>query len=106
MNDFQVAYYTIVPVWAIVGWTLSVWGGLIGVALFLLRRAAAQELFLLSLLSNLIYDSYIYGLSPGIEAMEVIRWMPIFIPTLTGAMAGNCDRLRSRHVLVRRQRSG
>ena len=40
MNDFQVAYYTFVPVWAIVGWTLSVWGGLIGVALFLLRRAA------------------------------------------------------------------
>ena len=100
MNDFQVAYYTSVPLWATGGWTLSVWGGLIGAALLLLRRAPARTFFLLSLLGNLIYDLYIYALSPGREAMGGLWWMPILMTVITAAMVWYTDRLRARRVLT------
>ena len=100
MNDSQVAYYTSVPLWATVGWTLSVWGGLIGAGLLLLRRAPARTFFLLSLLGNLIYDLYIYALSPGREAMGGLWWMPILMTVISAAMVWYTDRLRARRVLT------
>ena len=101
MNDFQVAYYTTVPSWATVGWTLSVWGGLLAAVFLLLRKAAAEPLFLVCLTGNVLYDLYIYGFSDGIRAMGVVWFMPLVMTVVSLVMWLYARRLRRRGILAR-----
>ena len=55
MSESQVAFFTAVPLWAVAGWTLSVWGGLCGSAALLLRRRVATGLLAVSLAGSAVY---------------------------------------------------
>ena len=101
MNDFQVAYYTAVPPWATLGWTLSVWGGLLAAVLLLLRRGVAEPLFLTCLTGNVLYDLYIYGFSDGIRAMGVVWFMPLVMTVVSLVMWLYARRLRRQGILAR-----
>ena len=99
MNEFQVDYYTTVPPWATLGWTLSVWGGLLAAVFLLLRRPAAEHFFLVCLTGNVVYDLYIYGFSDGIRAMGVVWFMPLVMTVVSLAMWLYARRLRRRGIL-------
>lgn len=86
MTDSQVAYFLSIPMWAIIGWTLSVWGSLFASLALLLRNRFAAPLFSVSLVGGLIYMLYTLVLSAGKEAMGVLWVMPIIIAVLTGFM--------------------
>lgn len=51
----QVAYFTNLELWKEVVWALGVWTGVLAVLLFLLRRAWAVSLFVLSLLFTVVF---------------------------------------------------
>ncbi|MDH5832912.1 hypothetical protein [Luteimonas kalidii] len=99
MTDGQVAYFSAVPAWAIVGWTLSVWGGLAAAAALLLKRRQAWILFVVSLVGGLLYVLHVLVLTPGREAMGVLWAMPLVLAGLTLAMAVYSRRLARRGVL-------
>ena len=84
MSDMQVAYFSAQPSWAIAGWTLSVWSGLLGALAMLLRRRLAGGLFALATAGGLIHIVYLLLLSDGRDAMGVLWAMPLL---LTGLMA-------------------
>jgi hypothetical protein len=86
MTDFQVAYFSSIPAWAIVGWTLSVWGGLFGSLALLLRHRFAAFFFIASLLGSLMYVLHTLVLSAGKEAMGGLWFMPFFISGITVVM--------------------
>lgn len=86
MTDFQVAYFSNIPTWAKIGWTLSVWGGLVGSLALLLRRRLAVWLFIASLLGSLMYMLHTLVLSAGKEAMGAIWFMPFIISGVTLVM--------------------
>jgi hypothetical protein len=99
MSVAQIEYFSSVPVWAIIGWTLSVWGGLFGSLALLFRHRFAGILFSTSLLGSLIYMSYTLVLSAGREAMGSLWLMPIVIAALTGAMILYCQQLKKFRIL-------
>ena len=82
MTDSQVVYFSSVPLWAMVGWTLSVWGGLFASCALLFRRRSAVFFFATSLLGSLIYIFYTFVLSAGKDAMGGIWFMPFVISGL------------------------
>lgn len=93
MTDFQVAYFSSVPEWAIIGWTLSVWGSLFAGLALLLRNRFASALFATSLFGGLLYMLYTLVLSAGKDAMGVLWVMPIIIALFTGFMIFYSQRL-------------
>lgn len=99
MSDAQVVYFTAVPAWAIAGWTLSVWGGLLGAAALLLRRRQAGWLFAASLLGGLVYILHVLVLSEGRQALGVLWMMPPVMAAITALMVRYCQRLARRGVL-------
>lgn len=86
MSDAQVVYFSSIPLWAMLGWTLSVWGGLLASLALLLRHRFAVTLFTTSLLGGLGYMLYVLVLSAGKEAMGVLWLMPIVISGITAFM--------------------
>lgn len=86
MTESQINYFLNVPIWAVIGWTLSVWGGLLGSVGLLLRYGLAANLFLISLVGTLIYILYVLVLSEGREAMGQLWFMPIVIALLITVM--------------------
>jgi hypothetical protein len=66
-----------------VAWTASVWGGVFGALLMLLRRRAALPLVALSLGGTVAYIVYTCFLSAGIAAMGMLWFMPTLIATAT-----------------------
>ena len=99
MTEFQIAYFSAVPAWAVVGWTLSVWCGLFGSIALLLRHRFSVNLFLASFTGGLIYILHVLVLSDGREAMGVLWLMPIVISAVTIAMVLYCRRLKNLDVL-------
>lgn len=93
MTDAQVIYFSSVPVWAMIGWTLSVWGGLFGAIALLFRQRVASTLFSISLVGGLIYILHVLVLSAGREAMGVLWLMPIVIALITVALIFYCRRI-------------
>jgi hypothetical protein len=99
MSEAQVGYFSAVPAWAITGWTLSVWGGLLAAAALLLRRRQAGWLFAASLLGGLVYILYVLVLSEGRQALGVLWMMPLVMAAITALMVRYCQRLTRRGVL-------
>jgi hypothetical protein len=99
MSEAQVVYFSSVPVWAMIGWTLSVWGGLFGSLALLFRRRFAGVLFSASLLGGLIYMLHVLVLSAGREAMGVLWVMPIVIAVITTAIIFYCQGLTKLRIL-------
>lgn len=86
MSDMQVAYFSAQPGWAIAGWTLSVWAGLLGAVAMLLRRRLAGLLFALATAGSLVYITHVLVLSNGREAMGVLWAMPLVLAGLMALM--------------------
>lgn len=99
MSEEQVVYFSSVPMWAVIGWTLSVWGGLFASAALLIRHRSATALFSVSLLGSLIYILYVLVLSAGREAMGVLWLMPLVLAAITAAMIFYSNRLAKSGVL-------
>ena len=68
MSESQVAFFTAVPLWAVAGWTLSVWGGLCGSAALLLRRRIIAGLLAVSLAGSAVYMLHAAATSPRAAA--------------------------------------
>jgi hypothetical protein len=86
MSDMQVGYFSAQPAWAIAGWTLSVWGGLLGALAMLLRRRLAGMLFALATAGGLVHIAYLLVLTDGREAMGVLWAMPLVLTALMALM--------------------
>lgn len=65
----QLSYFYGFPRWVVACWALSVWGGVLGSLLLLLRRRLAVPVFAVSLLTALATFFYNYVLTRGIEIM-------------------------------------
>lgn len=65
----QLAYFYGFPKWAIATWALSVWGGVLGALLLLLRRRLAVPVFAVSLAAMLITFFHNYVLTDGLAVM-------------------------------------
>ena len=99
MSEAQIVYFSSVPVWAIIGWTLSVWGGLFGSLALLFRHRFAGVFFSASLLGGLLYILHVLVLSAGREAMGVLWLMPIIIAAITAAIIFYCQGLTKLNIL-------
>lgn len=99
MTAAQIEYFLNVPVWALTGWTLSVWGCFFGSIALLLRHRFAIGLFFISLVGSLIYIVYVLILSNGREAMGVLWFMPIVLATIIAGMIFYCRHLKRKSVL-------
>lgn len=99
MTGSEISYFLSVPFWAVIGWTLSVWGGLFGSVALFFRHRSAINLFLLSLIGGLIYILYVLVLSAGREAMGVLWLMPIILAAITLAMFFYCLHLKKIKIL-------
>ncbi len=99
MTEAQVVYFSSVPDWAVIGWTLSVWGGLFGAVALLFRHRFASVLFATSLVGGLVYILHVLVLSSGREAMGVLWLMPIVLAAITAALIFYCYRFIKSGVL-------
>jgi hypothetical protein len=99
MSESQVDYFLNVPGWAVIGWTISVWGGLLGAVALLATHRFAAGSFFVSLTGSLIYILYVLVLSAGREAMGVIWFMPIVIAAITAVIVFYCEHLRRLGIL-------
>jgi hypothetical protein len=99
MTESQISYFLTVPLWAVIGWTLSVWGGLFGSVTLFFRHRSAIPLFLSSFTGGLIYILYVLVLSPGREAMGVLWLMPPILTAITLAMFFYCRHLKNSKIL-------
>ena len=65
----QLAYFYAFPMWAVATWALSVWGGVLGSVLLLLRRRLAVPVFALSLATMAASFFHNYVLTSGFKVM-------------------------------------
>jgi hypothetical protein len=65
----QLAYFYTFPAWAVATWALSVWGGVLGSVLLLLRRRLAVPVFAISLATMTTTIVYNYALTSGFKVM-------------------------------------
>jgi hypothetical protein len=65
----QVAYFQGYPMWVVATWALSVWGGVVGAALLLLRKRLAVPVFGVSLATLVLTFFYNFVLTKGFEIM-------------------------------------
>lgn len=100
MTEQQVAYFSSVPLWAVLAWTVSVWGSLLGAGTMLLRRRIALPLFAVSVVGSLVYILYSFALSAGREAMGMLWPMPFLVTALTAGMILYCWRLIKKDILA------
>jgi len=100
MNEDQVAYFSQLPLWVLLGWTLSVWGGLLAALALLARSRLSRPLFGLSLVGGLMYIVYTLVLSAGREAMGDVWFMPLLIAAFTAGLILYCQQLQQRRFLV------
>ena len=82
MGDEMIAYYTAMPTWMYVPWTLGVWGAVIGSLLLLARSRWAVHAFALSLIGaaiSLVYSKFINPPPPPPPALAMMQWAPYVI---------------------------
>ena len=65
----QLTYYSSFPKWVVATWALSVWGGVVGSVLLLLRRRLAVPVFVVSLAAMLPTFFHNYVLTNGLAIM-------------------------------------
>lgn len=65
----QLAYFYAFPAWVVSTWALSVWGGVLGSGLLLLRNRWAVTVFGVSLATMVLTTIYNFGLTNGVEVM-------------------------------------
>jgi len=65
----QLDYFYGFPAWVVAAWALSVWGGVLGSILLLLRRRWAVPVFGVSLATMVLTSIYNFVLSDGFEVM-------------------------------------
>ena len=65
----QAAYFLGYPMWVVATWALSVWGGVLGSALLLLRKRWAVPVFAVSLATLVLTFLYNFVFSKGFEIM-------------------------------------
>lgn len=65
----QLAYFYAFPMWVIFTWALSVWAGVLGSVLLLLRKRWAVPVFTISLAALLLTFFYNYVLTNGVAVM-------------------------------------
>lgn len=99
MSESQIVYYSSIPVWVVIGWTFSVWGGVFGSLALFFRHRFAGVLFSISLAGCLVYILYSYFLSSGPDAMGALWPMPMIIAFITGALIFYCHRLTELNIL-------
>lgn len=63
----QIDYVKAMPTWVVSAWAISIWGGVAAAVVLLMRRRAAEHLFLVSLLGLVATTFYNFGLSNGAE---------------------------------------
>jgi hypothetical protein len=100
MTNAQISYYSNFPAWATMGWTMSVWGGLLASATMLLHYRQSLGLFMVSLAGHLLFILYSYFFSAGREAMGVLWTMPIIVALITIGMIFYCRYLTKSKVLI------
>lgn len=72
MNAFtpeQLAYFYGFPMWVVATWALSVWGGVLGAVLLLLRKRWAVPVFGVSLVTMVLTSFYNFVLTDGLAIM-------------------------------------
>ena len=99
MSDAQVAWFSQVPAWAMLGWTAAVWGGLAGALALLMRSSFAAAGFALSLAGGLVYMLHALVLGGGRVMLGVLWVMPLVIAALTALLALYSRWLAQRGVL-------
>lgn len=65
----QLAYFRGFPMWVVATWALSVWGGVLGAVLLLLRKRWAVPVFAVSLAAILLTTFYSFVLTNGLAVM-------------------------------------
>ena len=65
----QLEFFYGFPSWSVALWAISVWGGLLGCILLLLRNKLAVGVFLVSLVCMVVNTIYIYAFTNGMEVM-------------------------------------
>ncbi len=65
----QLAYFRDFPIWVVAAWALSVWGGVLGAVLLLLRRRWAVPVFGVSLATILLTTFHNFVLTDGLAMM-------------------------------------
>jgi hypothetical protein len=65
----QLDYFYGFPAWVVAAWALSVWGGVLGSILLLLRKRWAVPVFGVSLATMVLTSIYNFVLSDGLEVM-------------------------------------
>lgn len=63
----QLEYFYAFPSWVVASWALSVWGGVLGSILLLMRRRLAEPVFLVSLVMLVLTTIHNFVLSNGAE---------------------------------------
>lgn len=100
-DQAMIDYFTTMPNWMYVPWTLGVWGALIGSVLLLLRKRFAVEAFGLSLIGAVV--SLVYGLvvapPPLAPEMAAMKLMPFVIVLIALLLFGYARAMRKRGVL-------
>ena len=66
----QLAYFSGIPLWAVLVWGLGTWGSFLGSVVLLLRRNFAIKLFGASIVGAVLTNLYSYGLSDGLKVMQ------------------------------------
>lgn len=99
MSESQIIYFSSIPVWVVIGWTFSGWGGLFGSLALFFRHSFSAVLLFTSLAGSLIYALYSYFLSSGRDAMGALWPMPIIIAVITAALIVYCHRLTKLNIL-------
>ena len=99
MTDAQVAYFSSVPIWATAAWTISVWAGLFGGVLLMLRHKLAPLMLAFCVLGTAAYAFYTLVLSEGREAMGALWFMPLLVTVLTTLAAAYSSAMAKRGVL-------
>ena len=65
----QLAYFRDFPIWVVAAWALSVWGGVLGAVLLLLRKRWAVPVFGVSLATILLTTFHNFVLTDGLAMM-------------------------------------
>ena len=69
LSPEQLAYFYGFPKWVVAAWALSVWGGVLGAVLLLLRKRWAVRAFALSLVTIVLTSFYNFVLTDSVAIM-------------------------------------
>lgn len=89
-GDDMIAYFTAMPGWMYVPWTMGVWGAVLGSVLLLARSRWALHALLISLAGaviSLLYQKVINPPPPPPPEFAMMAWMPYVITLIAAFLA-------------------